>query len=169
MRVTQSKAKHAMRLTRTRVKLLKRLHEIYLAELYGIAFFTYFIEHYGDRLPVWKTLLRIEERTAHHLKVALESMGIPCADYDPASTAKGIREAEKWASMGWEPLIREMVKWIAPYQQKYEMLASSTPAFKSLFRLVADHENAIFDFMLSEKNQKGNSIKYLEGYLTKKR
>lgn len=167
---TTTTRKAAVTMTRARVKSLQALHEIYRAELYGAAFFTHFLRHYDgdDRVSlVWKTLLQVEQRTALYLKVALEESGVACSADDPAATAEGIRQASKWISFARKPLVETMVDWVSPYQQKYQKMADSSTAYGHLFRLVADHENAIYKFLVAEQKGEPSGLGHLQEYLAK--
>ena len=150
---------------------LNHLYDAYLGELYGISFFTTFVEQYSDRSHnnKWQALLDVEIITAEKLKVALLPLGIECPDYDIEMAQKGIADANKWLHLPWPTLINTMVSWVAPYQQRYQQQADNAQQHHALFTLVADHENTIYDFLLAEQAGSLESIQILNHFINNNR
>ncbi len=150
---------------------INHLHDAYLGELYGISFFTTFVEQYSDRSHnnKWQALLEIEIITAKKLKMALIPLGIQCSDdnENEEMTKKGIADANKWLHLPWSILIDTMVTWVAPYQQRYQQQADNAQQHQTLFTLVADHENAIYDFLLAEQANSPESMHILQRFIQK--
>lgn len=146
---------------------LNHLYDAYLGELYGISFFTTFIEQYSDRSHnnKWQTLLEIEIITANKLKTELLPLGVECPDDDIKMAQKGIDDANKWLHLPWSTLIDTMVIWVAPYQQRYQQQADNAEQHHALFTLVADHENAIYDFLVAEQAGSTESIEILRRFI----
>ncbi|PSV00322.1 hypothetical protein [Photobacterium kishitanii] len=146
---------------------INHLREAYLGELYGINFFSTLLNGYEDRSHVDKldALLRIEHITGKKLKAALEPLGVVCPQYDPKMEQKGIADANKWIHLPWNELIDTMVTWVAPYQQRYQELADSAQDHHELFKLVAEHENTIYKFLLAERFKLPKSIHILHSFI----
>ncbi|WP_318447630.1 hypothetical protein [Photobacterium leiognathi] len=149
--------------------MIAQLYTAYLGELYGIVFFKTFAEKYSDdsHNDKWQTLIKVEELTAKRLKTGLEALGHPCADYDQAMAEKGLADAEKWLSLPWKELVDTMVPWVAPYQQRYQQQANEATEHQALFTLVADHENAIYDYLLAEQRGDKNALNVLDTFINK--
>lgn len=148
---------------------LDNLYNAYLGELYGISFFTTFVEQYSDRSHnnKWQALLDIELITAKKLKLALQPLGMECPDYDAEMAQKGIADANKWLHLPWPILIDTMVTWVAPYQQRYQQQADNAQQHQDLYTLVADHENTIYDFLLAEQSGSTESFQILQRFVNK--
>ncbi|PSU72560.1 hypothetical protein C9J22_00970 [Photobacterium phosphoreum] len=152
---------------------LNHLYNAYLGELYGISFFTTFVEQYSDHSHNNKlqALLEIEIITTKKLKAALLPLVIESPDYDMDMdmdmTQKGISDANKWLHLPWPTLIDTMVTWVAPYQQRYQQQADNAQQHHALFTLVADHENTIYDFLLAEQAGSPESIHILMQFINK--
>ncbi|MCD9503807.1 hypothetical protein GLP37_16700 [Photobacterium phosphoreum] len=148
---------------------LNHLYDAYLGELYGISFFTTFVEQYSDHSHNNKlqALLDIEIVTTKKLKAALLPLGIECLDYNVDMAQKGISDANKWLHLPWSTLIDTMVTWVAPYQQRYQQQADNAQQHHALFTLVADHENTIYDFLLAEQAGSPESIQILMQFINK--
>ena len=146
---------------------LNQLHNAYLGELYGISFFTTFIEQYSDprHNNKWQALLEVEIITAKELKLALIPLGITCPDYDQKMAQQGIEDANKWIHLPWTALIDTMVVWVAPYQQRYQQQADNAQQYHELFNLIADHENAIYDFLVAEQAKSTESLQILQHFI----
>lgn len=149
--------------------MIAQLNTAYLGELYGIIFFKTFAEHYTDKrhLEKWQTLIDVEKLTAKKLKQGLAALDHDCVNHDNAMEAKGLHDAQKWLSLPWLALIDTMVDWVAPYQQRYQAQADNATEHQALFTLVADHENAIYDYLLAEQRQEADSLKILKRFLHK--
>lgn len=148
---------------------IDKLYSAYLGELYGISFFSTFIEKYSDNRHnnKWLTLLKIEEITARELKIGLTHLGKICPEYDEEMHQKGIKDANKWLALPWPTLVDTMVNWVAPYQQAYQQQADSAQQYQDLFDLVADHENAIYDYLLAEQAQDPHSMRILTDFINR--
>ena len=146
---------------------INHLYDAYLGELYGISFFTTFVKQYSDHSHnnKWQALLDIEIMTAKKLKTALVPLGLQCPDYDEKMAKKGIIDAQKWLHLPWTTLIDTMVTWVAPYQQRYQQQADNTQQHHDLFTLVAEHENAIYDFLLAEQAGSAHSLNILQHFI----
>ncbi|MBV7299135.1 hypothetical protein [Enterovibrio paralichthyis] len=147
--------------------MLDPIKSAYNGELYGIAFFAHFAANYqnSSRAEVWNTLGEVEMLTARLLKSELERLGESVPETDAIMTAKGIADAEKWLHLPWPELIDTLVDWVAPYQALYQKNTDTAPGHLPLYRLVSDHENAIYAFLLAEQVGKTDSIEVLKGFL----
>ncbi|MEC6796289.1 hypothetical protein VXS03_04430 [Photobacterium sp. S4TG1] len=146
---------------------LNHLYNAYLGELYGISFFTTFIEQYSDpsHNNKWHALLEVEIITAKKLKLALAPLGVTCPDYDQKMSQQGIEDANKWLHLSWTALIDNMVIWVAPYQQRYQQQADNAQQYHELFNLVAEHENTIYNFLVTEQANSPNSLQILQHFI----
>ncbi|CZF85166.1 hypothetical protein [Grimontia marina] len=149
--------------------MIAQLKSAYFGELYGIAFFQHFIERRrdGDKQRVWQLLLDVELLTAKCLREGFEQLSEFVPETDQAMTSKGIKDAGKWIDLPWQSVIDIMVDWVAPYQQRYQEATDSATEHLELFELVSDHENAIYDFLLSEQKGEIDSVSFLTDFLRK--
>ncbi|KJG02042.1 hypothetical protein [Photobacterium angustum] len=149
--------------------MIAQLYNAYLGELYGIVFFKTFAEKYSDdsHNNKWQTLIKVEELTAKCLKDGLEALGHPCPDYDQEMENKGLADANKWLALPWQELVDTMVPWVAPYQQRYQQQADEATEHRYLFTLVADHENAIYDYLLAEQRGDNSALDILTTFMNK--
>lgn len=165
--------------------MLDELYEMYLGELYGISFFTYFAKHYPERREVWQTLIQVEQVTAQHLLRALLQHG-RCAlptttterDLQAAMQAKGVQDAQKWIHLPWYTLMTTLAEWVSPYQQHYQKCAENATDLHHVYEIVTQHETAIYHFLLAEESSSKNdddgkkdddsksSVEFLHTYLT---
>ncbi|MEC6816145.1 hypothetical protein VXS05_14015 [Photobacterium toruni] len=149
---------------------LNHLYNAYLGELYGISFFTTFIEQYSDpsHNNKWQALLDIEILTAKKLQQALTPLGLTNPDNDQKMAQmaqQGVDDANKWLHLPWDTLIDTMVIWVAPYQQRYQQQAENAQQHQDLFTLVADHENAIYAFLVAEQAKSFDSLQILQRFI----
>ncbi|TLS79292.1 hypothetical protein [Photobacterium damselae] len=144
-----------------------QLHNAYLGELYGIAFFQYFANNYHDShyQEHWQLLTEIEELTAQLLEQGLKPLGIECTPHNSEMEQKGISDAKKWQTLTWPDLIKTMVDWVAPYQIRYQQQSDLATEYKELYKLVADHENAIYNYLVAEHQGSGESLTILRQFL----
>ena len=147
---------------------LEQLQQAYLGEIYGIAFFDYFICHYSaneKQLSIFKKLHYIEIIT----KAAIETELVEFLNIDLSLTIemklKGILDAKKWITKPWSSLIDTMVDWVKPYQTQYHQQRLSAEHNKTLFGYVDAHETAIFNFLLSEQKQESKASKVLDDFI----
>ncbi|EAR57509.1 hypothetical protein SKA34_07983 [Photobacterium sp. SKA34] len=149
--------------------MIAQLYNAYLGELYGIVFFKTFAEKYSDdsHNNKWQTLIKVEELTAQCLKDGLETLGHPCSDYDQDMETKGLADANKWLALPWQKLVDTMVPWVAPFQQRYQQQADEATEHRALFTLVADHENAIYNYLLAEQQGDNNALDILTTFINK--
>ncbi|MCG3864802.1 MULTISPECIES: hypothetical protein [unclassified Photobacterium] len=149
--------------------MIAQLYNAYLGELYGIVFFNAFAEKYSDdsHNNKWQTLIKVEKLTAQRLKDGLEALGQICPDYDRDMEKKGLEDANKWLPLPWKELVDTMVPWVAPYQQRYQQQADEATEHLTLFTLVADHENAIYDYLLAEQQGNKNALDILTTFIKK--
>ncbi len=138
--------------------MLAQLYSAYLGELYGIAFFQYFVKNYHDPgyRENWQLLTEIEKITAQSLREGLEILGQKCPVHSPGMEEKGVNDARKWQNLPWAELIKTMTEWVAPYQARYQQQSDLATQNKELYKLVSDHENAIYNYLVAEHRQ--NSI-----------
>ncbi|PSW18114.1 hypothetical protein C9I98_18190 [Photobacterium sanctipauli] len=148
---------------------LEQLYSAYLGELYGIAFFSAFAQKYSDdsHIDKWQLLIQVEEITALKLETALQKHPISLNDRAEEMRNKGIGDAQKWMHLDWASLIDTLVPWVKPYALKYREQADAATAEREMFKLVQEHEDAIYDFLLAEQQQSGNSIDILKQFITK--
>ena len=80
---------------------------------------------------------------------------------------KGLADANKWLALPWQELVDTMVPWVAPYQQRYQQQADEATEHRALFSLVADHENAIYDYLLAEQRGDNSALDILTTFINK--
>lgn len=146
--------------------MIKQLHQAYLGELYGIAFFETMINAATpDHKPeVWQQLLQVEIITAKLLRDALPKLGQPCEVFDQHMHDKGVQDAQKWQHLSWSELIDTMVNWVAPYQLTYHHQAMTATEHQALFKLVDQHETCIYDFLLAEQRHDKHALMILNRF-----
>ena len=125
----------------------------YYGEIYGIAFFNHYLNHYahGEQQTLWQTLIEVEELTAEKLKPVLLASGMDIENRHQEMLDKGLADAAKWIELPWPELVATLLKWVEPYEMKYrawheEVKASQqySIAEREAIELIADHETAIY-------------------------
>ncbi|BCS96804.1 hypothetical protein DSLASN_24360 [Desulfoluna limicola] len=147
--------------------MLKKLHDAYMGELFGIVFFTAFKERSTDLLEQekWRQLIEVEQRTAELLKGYLEPLGMRCSTSDAAMTKQGLAQAQAWIDLAWEPLMGALAPWIREYAEVYRRSADDATEHRDLWNMVADHEEALLAFVEGERDGMGDSLKPVRGFL----
>ncbi|ECK2140369.1 hypothetical protein FQW43_11150 [Salmonella enterica subsp. enterica serovar Enteritidis] len=148
--------------------MLTQLYSAYLGELYGIAFFQYFAKNYSDPnyREHWQLLTEIEKITAQSLREGLECQGEKCPVHSPQMEAKGIIDAKKWLPLPRNELIKTMIEWVAPYQARYQQQFNRATHNKELYKLLSDHENAIYNYLIAESRHDGtDSLVILQRFI----
>lgn len=148
---------------------LRPLHAAYLGELYGIAFFTAFAQKYSDDTHIykWQLLIQVEQITAKRLKSYFDSLGIACPAQDPAMENKGWQDAEKWLPLDWQTLLDTLIPWVEPYVLRYRNDAAQATEHHEMSALVQAHEDAIYDFLLAERNTTDSGIPLLQAFIAR--
>ncbi|MGF1700430.1 hypothetical protein L4D09_08975 [Photobacterium makurazakiensis] len=146
---------------------LEQLYSAYLGERYGIAFFSAFAQKYSDdnHINKWQLLIQVEEITAKKLKDGLIQRGFNNFGDEQAMQDKGIRDAEQWVHLEWNTLLKTLIPWVKPYAIKYREQALAATEHQELYQLVQQHEDAIYDFLLSEKQKVDTGIAILEDFI----
>ncbi|PIB13469.1 hypothetical protein [Vibrio rotiferianus] len=125
----------------------------YYGEIYGIAFFNHYLNHYahGEQQTLWQTLIEVEELTAEKLKPVLLANGMDIENRHQEMLDKGLADATKWIELPRLELVATLLKWVEPYETKYrawheEVKASQqySIAEREAIELIADHETAIY-------------------------
>ena len=125
----------------------------YYGEIYGIAFFNHYLNHYahGEQQTLWQTLVEVEELTAEKLKPVMLTNGMDIENRHQEMLDKGLADATKWIELPWLELVATLLKWVEPYEVKYqewheEVKASQqySIAEQEAIELIADHETAIY-------------------------
>ena len=129
-----------------------RIHIAYRGELYGIAFFNYFAGHRAvdDHSSLWKALVEIETLTAKLLQQSLDKHAIEYDKYDPLMQLKGEKDAAAWIDLPWSKLVQTLRDWVEPYESKYRAWADEATEESNAFKLIADHETAIYECLQAE-------------------
>lgn len=145
-----------------------RIHTAYQGEIYGIAFFTYFVNNYTDKsfIPLWHSLIQVEILTANRLEISLHKNNMEYDRDDSAMIAKGIKDASAWVNKPWLELIDTLVNWVEPYERLYRSWVVEATQEVETFQFIAAHETAIYQCWKSE--QKGESgIPSLQAFIAK--
>lgn len=131
-------------------------------EIYGIAFFQQFVDHYPSRHEVWRTLYDIEIFTERYLRQRLAGL-VRLTDAEQESMRrKGVEEATAWLTLPWPVLCPQMRDWVAPWQEKYAQWHQQAQQWQSEFAVIAMHENAIFDFWQAAACDDENAMERLQ-------
>ncbi|MCG7498104.1 hypothetical protein MHO82_14635 [Vibrio sp. Of7-15] len=144
----------------------KRIHTAYQGEQYGIAFFNHFLKLYKNehKPTLWQTLIKVETLTAQLLEEHLIRNQLLFKSHDPEMERKGQNEAEQWLTLPWDKLTITLANWVEPYEKKYRAWVDEASAHKDIFRLIADHETAIYHCW--QRERKGvNGLLPLEHFL----
>lgn len=150
------------------------LQQAYLGEIYGVAFFDYFIKNrvfsQNERL-YFLQLLRIEKITLNKLKLFLlkqkQMSSLPPLLIDHILTQKtaGTTKAKQLIDLPWKQLIVSLLNWVKPYKVKYEndvlnfkkalesneipfIYAHAEQERFKMFSFVSFHETAIYQSLL---------------------
>lgn len=125
----------------------------YYGEIYGIAFFNHYLNHYahGEQQTLWQTLIEVEELTAEKLKPVLLANGMDIENRHQEMLDKGLADATKWIELPWLELVATLLKWVEPYEVKYREWHEGVKASqqysiaeREAIGLIADHETAIY-------------------------
>lgn len=143
------------------------LYSAYLGELYGIAFFTAFANKYSDdnHIHKWQRLIKVEQITAAKLNTGLKAIGLTCPDQVTEMEIKGLRDAEQWLALDWETLVDTLAEWVEPYALRYRQQAADATEYRDLYRLVAEHEDAIWAFLHAEQKETGSGVAILDTFI----
>ncbi|WP_153913120.1 hypothetical protein [Shewanella sp. TC10] len=146
----------------------QRIHQAYLGELYGIAFFTLLmnVEEDKPRQSLWRKLVEVETLTGEHLLSHLLKQSERFSYPVEQMTQKGNHDAQKWMKLEWHELLQTLVKWVEPYEVEYRQWANDCTENQVIFDLIADHETAIYQCLQAELAQK-NGQALLDQFLTK--
>ncbi|WP_394495945.1 hypothetical protein [Shewanella sp. ENK2] len=144
----------------------QQIHQAYLGELYGIAFFTLFknIEEDATRIALWDKLIEVESITAEILLSHLLKQPETYPFDVVTMTEKGQQDARKWLHLPWEELLKTLYDWAKPYEQEYRNWQASATEHQSIMTIIAQHETAILNCFSAELQQK-NGQAYLDHYL----
>lgn len=123
-----------------------RIHDAYRGEIYGIAFFSYFANHYSNHADpqLWEALINVEKLTAKLLKQYLNKHSIEYNKQDKSMQLKGEKDAINWIELPWPQLIKTLINWVEPYENKYQEWAKSENKKIRILNLLAEHETAIY-------------------------
>ncbi|MCL1047592.1 hypothetical protein L2737_20025 [Shewanella electrodiphila] len=144
----------------------EKIHQAYLGELYGIAFFSLLqnVEEDERRIELWKKLVEVETITAElllsHLLKQTERFSFPVE----TMTQKGHDDAQKWLDLSWTELLQTLVNWVIPYEEEYRQWATDCTEHNKIFDLIAAHETAILDCFRAELAQKNGQVE-LDHYI----
>ncbi len=138
-----------------------------MGELFGIVFFDAFKERSSDLMEQekWQQLIEVEKRTAELLKEHLEPLGMPCPSSDTEMTKQGLEQAQKWIDLAWGPLMEALTPWIRSYAEIYRRYADGATEHRTLWNMVADHEEALLAFVEAEGSGVGDSLEPVRGFL----
>lgn len=133
--------------------MTQRILSAYKGEVYGIAFFTHFVNHYQHASPslFWQHLVDVEIRTADLLEIELEKHHISHNRHDADMINKGIADAAKWIELPYNALIATLTSWVEPYESKYRLWSQEASDDEALV-LIAAHETAIYHCLKAEQN-----------------
>ncbi|WP_028117027.1 hypothetical protein [Ferrimonas senticii] len=151
---------------------LDHIADAYWGELYGIAFFNHYLNHYPQSTlrPLWQQLLAVEQLTAARLQPLLP-VATGEAERVLQQQQKGIRDAERWLRQPWPQLLQTLLTWVEPYEQRYRQqlaLAVDSPEQRQALQLIADHETAIYQCL--QRYQAGEcGLAVLQAFLDKYR
>ncbi|OAN17963.1 hypothetical protein A3K86_03325 [Photobacterium jeanii] len=149
----------------------QHINTAYQGELYGIAFFEYFANHYTQKsnAKLWQTLIDVEVRTARLIEQYYLAEGIEFQSQNLAMIEKGEHDAKRWIDLPWDDLVTTLEQWVAPYEKQYREWAQSSEELSSqqqaVFDLIAAHETAIYLCWQAEcRSQPGQN--HLEDFLS---
>ncbi|HHI4970361.1 TPA: hypothetical protein ACP5TT_002992 [Vibrio parahaemolyticus] len=157
--------------------MLNNLLTAYYGEIYGIAFFSNYLNNYkqAEQRALWQTLVDVEKLTAEKLKPVLQAHGMEIEDRHQEMMEKGLSDAEKWIDLPWSELVATLLNWVEPYEVTYREWQtlvieknSNAVNFQTAFDLVAEHETAIYQcWQRYHTNESGLPI--LHAFLAKYR
>ncbi len=147
--------------------MITKLHQAYMGELFGIAFFKVFKAKSTElsEQRKWQHLIDVEIRTAGLLKAYLEPLDIICPPSDAEMTKQGMEQAHKWIDLAWKPLMEELAPWIREYAEMYRRSANGATDHHAIWHMVADHEEALLAFVEAERDGGIDSIEPLCSFL----
>lgn len=143
------------------------IHTAYRGEIYGIAFFTYFANHYQNKslASLWVPLIEVEHITAARLEHELTTLGIPYLANDVFMQNKGVEDASLWIQLPPAQLIDILLSWIEPYEHKYRLWFEEQQGNRTL-EFIAEHETAIYQCWKAQKNNQ-SGIEFLHAFINK--
>ncbi len=138
----------------------------YNGEVYGIAFFEYFLAHYPhpSNRVLWQKLIEIEKLTADILHTWLTTSDVTFENAPKSMQHKGQLEAEQWINLPWKDLIDTLLPWIEPYENMYCQWEDTAHEHRQIFTIIAEHETAIFHCWQQEQQGK-NGIEALKAFI----
>ncbi|ABZ77463.1 conserved hypothetical protein [Shewanella halifaxensis HAW-EB4] len=134
--------------------MIERISKAYDGEIYGISFFSYFDKNYqltASSKTLWETLIQVETLTADLIEPTLNSHQVQYDSNNALMINKGSKDAQKWCHLPWAELVETLVNWVEPYEKKYRCWADEARIETDTFRLIADHETAIYECFKAEK------------------
>ncbi|GIU38052.1 hypothetical protein L2719_07135 [Shewanella schlegeliana] len=134
--------------------MIERIQNAYDGEIYGISFFSYLDNNYqfkASSKTLWKTLIQVETLTANLLENTLAEHQFEYDCNNGAMINKGNSDAQKWCHLPWAELVDTLVNWVEPYEKKYRDWADEARIETDSFRLIAEHETAIYECFKAEK------------------
>lgn len=131
-------------------------------EIYGMAFFQYFICHASQRREVWETLYQIECLTENYLCQHLAGLITISQQERDALQKKGIQEASCLIELSWETLCSTMCDWVEPWQKKYRDWQHQMQQWQDEFTVIYLHETAIADFWDKMMRNDERAYQYLQ-------
>ncbi|GIU53550.1 hypothetical protein [Shewanella sp. KT0246] len=139
----------------------QRIHQAYLGELYGIAFFTLFqnVEQNPQRQLLWNKLVEVETLTAELLLSYLLKQSERFSYPVDKMTQKGHEDAQKWLGLEWTELLQTLKTWVEPFEAEYRQWAKDCKENQEVFDLIAAHETAILQCFEAEIIQKNGQVK----------
>ncbi|MGL5336292.1 MAG: hypothetical protein ACRC9R_09155 [Enterovibrio sp.] len=131
-----------------------KIYSAYEGEIYGISFFSYFVENYHDlgHLDLFTKLVEVETMTAQLLKDWLLANGTQCSEMQMQMQmqSKGIKDAKEWIDLEWPSLLKTLVAWVEPYELTYRAWFGGAAEHIDVFKIIADHETAIYLSLCAE-------------------
>ncbi|WP_144213983.1 hypothetical protein [Shewanella donghaensis] len=139
------------------------IHQAYEGEVYGIAFFSYFenVDDNNEQIKLWSALVAVETLTAELLLKHLLKLTRRYEFKTAEMTEKGDKEAKKWSHLPWPELMLTLSQWVEPYEIKYrdwllqcqQQHNQENKQLEPIFKLIAEHETAIYQCFKAELNQ----------------
>lgn len=80
---------------------------------------------------------------------------------------QGLDQAQTWSDLAWKPLMEVLAPWIREYAEAYRRSADGATEHRSIWGMVADHEEALLAFVERERDGVSDSLEPVRGFLTR--
>ena len=156
---------------------LMQLQQGYLGEIYGMAVFERLGRDYHfqatesqltESQAVFSLLFKVEQYTAKALLKLLPELASLDEALPEQLRMQAQKEVDSWLKLPWHELLAALRLWVEPYQQKYAKWADdaqSNSEYGAAFRLLEQHETAIYLYLQALERGEKRAALILERFL----